>query len=88
MTLFPNLIVFALIGMVKFLDLYTNSMEWYQKGTKGKFGGYNELLMAFTFANISWLILILLFIYICYCPIYDFIYSLGNGFKNWTKYFL
>ena len=34
--------------MVKFLDLYTNSIEWYQKGTKGKFGNYDRLLMAFT----------------------------------------
>ena len=39
--------------MVKFLDLYTNSIEWNQKGTKGKFGNYDRLLMAFTFANIS-----------------------------------
>ena len=35
--------------MVKFSDLYTNSIDWYQKSTKEKFGNYDRLLMAFIF---------------------------------------
>ena len=65
--------------MIKFSDLYTNSIQWYQKGTKGKFGNYDRLLMAFMFANISWLIVILLFVNIVMQNI--FICNLGNGFK-------
>ena len=78
--LFLYFYYFVLIDMVKFSDLYTNSIEWYQKDTKGKFGNYDRLLMAFTFANISWLIVILLFVDIVMLNV--FIYKLGNEFKN------